>query len=366
MSDAPHAGSFSIGRVLLVVIPLALVALAAKMYSGNLATDAQANLERTMVSRLLGDTSSAATLDKKFTDADGDLLADSPKDAAKALDPKEINFSYVASSDTEDEEGTWKELLAALESRLGRKVNLVEYNDAGEQLRALQDGDLHVTAFATGEVQGAVNEAGFVPAACFADKDGNFHYSMKIIVPADSDIKEIDDLRPVEVDGELKQRRMTFVRPRSNSGCTAALVMLMKEHDLQPERDYTWGWSFGHENSINGIAEKKFSAAAVASDILDRMIANGDVQEDAIRVIYESEPYPPGVIGYAYNLTPELQEGIRETLLGFSWEGTGLEKTYGASAEKFAPVDYKKDWEPVRAINKTSSELFAKLDAPAI
>ncbi|MBA3482318.1 MAG: phosphate/phosphite/phosphonate ABC transporter substrate-binding protein [Pirellulales bacterium] len=357
MSEAPHAGSFSIGRVLLLVVPLALVAWAAKMYSGNLETDAQANLERTMVTRLLGDTSSAATLDKKFTDADGDLVADAPKDAAQALDPKEINFSYVASSDTEDEAETWKELLAALESRLGRKVNLVEYNDADEQLRALEAGDLHVTAFATGEVQGAVNEAGFVPAACFADKDDKFHYSMKIIVPADSKIEKVED---------LKDQRMTFVRPRSNSGCTAALVMLMKEHDLQPERDYTWGWSFGHENSINGIAEKKFSAAAVASDILDRMIAGGDVQEAAIRVIYESEPYPPGVIGYAYNLTPELQEGIRETLLGFAWEGTGLEKTYGASAEKFAPVDYKKDWEPVRAINKTGSELFAKLDAPAI
>ena len=49
---------------------------------------------------------------------------------------------------------------------------------------------------------------------------------------------------------------MTFVRPRSNSGCTAALVMLMKEHDLQPERDYTWGFSYGHETSIKGIAEK--------------------------------------------------------------------------------------------------------------
>jgi phosphonate transport system substrate-binding protein len=357
MSDAPNSGSFSIGRVLLLVIPLALVAWAAKMYSGNLQTDAQLHLERTMASRLLGETTAPTKLDKKYRDADGDLLADPPKDAAKALDPKEINFSYVASSDTEGEADAWKEFLAALEERLGRKVNLVEYNDSGEQMRALENGELHVTAFATGEVQIAVNEAGFIPAACFADKDGKFHYSMKIIVPADSDIKKVED---------LKGQRMTFVRPRSNSGCTAALVMLMKEHDLQPERDYSWGFSYGHENSIEGIAEKKFSAAAVASDILDRMIASGAVPADAVREIYESEPYPPGVIGYAYNLTPELREGIRETLLGFKWEGTGLEKTYGASAVKFAPVDYKKDWAPVREINESGGELFAKLESPAI
>jgi phosphonate transport system substrate-binding protein len=326
------------------------------MYSGNLQTDAQATLERTMASRLLGDTTAATTLDKKYADKDGDLIADPPQDAAKALDPKEINFSYVASSDTENEQEAWKEFMAALEERLGRKVTYVTYNDVDEQMRALENGELHITAFATGEVQAAVNEAGFVPAACFAGKDDKFHYSMKIIVPADSDIKEVKD---------LKGKRMTFVRPRSNSGCTAALVMLMKEHDLQPERDYSWGFSYGHENSIEGIAEKKFSAAAVASDILDRMIASGAVAEDAISVIYESEPYPPGVIGYAYNLTPELREGIRETLTGFKWEGTGLEKTYGASGVKFAPVDYKKDWAPVRDINKTGNELFAKLGSPA-
>jgi phosphonate transport system substrate-binding protein len=356
MDEASQHG-FSIGRVLLVVVPLALVGWAAKMYSGNLESDAQTQLERTMVSRLLGDQGAAATLNKKFNDADGDLVADSPSDPAKCIDPKEINFSYVASGGTEDEESTWKELLAALESKLGRKVNLVTYSDRAEQMRALEKGELHITAFATGEVQGAVNEAGFVPAACFADKDGKYHYTMKIIVPADSDIKEVKDLRG---------RRLIFVRPQSNSGCTAPLVTMMKEFDLQPERDYNWGFSYGHENSIKGVAQKKFPAAAVASDILDRMIASGAVSADSIRSIYESKPYPPGVIGYAYNLTPQLRDGIPETLLGFDWKGTGLEKTFGASGSvKLAPVNYKEDWAPVRDISKSGSELFAKLDRPA-
>jgi phosphonate transport system substrate-binding protein len=357
MAEPSNAGSFSIGRVLLVVVPLALVGWAAKMYSGNLETDAKANLERTMASRLLGDQGAAAKLNKKYADADGDLVADSPPDATKSIEPKEINFSYVASSDAEDEEAAWKEFLATLEKRLGRKVNHVAYADRGEQMRALEKGDLTVTAFATGEVQGAVNEAGFVPVACFANKDGKYHYTMKIIVPADSEINKPEDIRG---------KRMIFVRPQSNSGCTAALVTLMKEHDLQPERDYSWGFSFGHENSIEGVAKKRFPAAAVASDILDRMVASGAVKADEIKVIYESKPYPPGVVGFAYNLTPELREGIRETLLGFDWKGTGLEKTYGSSGNvKFAPVNYKDDWAPVREISKAGSELFAKLDAPA-
>jgi phosphonate transport system substrate-binding protein len=357
MSEPTNAGSFSIGRVLLVVIPLALVGWAAKMYSGNLETDAKANLERTMVSRLLGDQAAADALNKKYADADGDLVADSPSDPEKLIDPKELNFSYIASGGEENEEETWKELLAALEQRLNRKANLVTYADRAEQMRALGKGELHVTAFSTGEVQAAVNEAGFVPAACFADKDGKFHYTMKIIVPADSDIKEVKD---------LKGKRLIFVRPQSNSGCTVPVVTLMKDFNLQPERDYNWGFSYDHEKSIDGVAKKRIPAAAVASDILDRISASGEVNADDIKVIYESKPYPPGVVGYAYNLTPELREGIRETLLGFDWKGTGLEKTYGTSGNvKFAPVNYKDDWAPVREISKAGSELFAKLDAPA-
>lgn len=357
MSDAPNSGSFSFGRVLLVAIPLAVIAWAASKYVSTFERDAQADLEKTMVSRLLGAQDQTSELAKDFVDEDQDLIADPPKKPADFIDPPEINFSYVASSDTEDEEATWKEFLAALGEKLGRKVNLVTYTDTDEQLRALKKGELHLTAFATGEVEGAVNQAGFVPLACFADEDGDYNYTMKIIVPADSTIEKPE---------QLKGQRMTYVRPHSNSGCTAALVMLMKEHNLQPERDYSWGFSFGHENSIKGVADKKFKAASVASDILERTIASGAVSADAIKTIYESQPYPQGVLGFAYNLKPELRDAVRETMLNFNWTGTGLEKTYGKSGGvKFAPVDYKKDWQGVRELNRTGSDLLAKLDAPA-
>lgn len=128
-------------------------------------------------------------------------------------------------------------------------MHLVRYADPGEQLRAFEKGDLYVTGFATGEVPRAVNEYGFIPVACFADADGNFSYSMKFIVPADSPIKGLKD---------IKGKRMTFVRPRSNSGCTAPLVLLMKEYNLRPERDYDWGFSYGHENSIKALRKVGF------------------------------------------------------------------------------------------------------------
>ena len=219
----------------------------------------------------------------------------------------------------------------------------VKYADTGEQLRALGDGQLHVTAFGTGAVPSAVNESGFVPLACFADADGNYGYRMKIIVPADSKHQEVS---------EIRGQRMTFTRPRSNSGYKAALAMLLAEHELQPERDYAWGFSYGHEKSITGIAAGEFEFASVASDLLDGMIAQGDIAADSIRTIYESESFPPGVFGYAHRLTPQLREGVRRALLELSLEGTEIQSRYGGgTAARLAEVDYQADWEPVRKVD---------------
>ena len=356
MSDPSPSGSFSFGRVLLFVVPLALVAWAVASFSKPPAPEERVDLQHTMFSRLLV-RGESPTLDKSYQDADGDLAADAPQDPAKCVDPPEIVFSYVASSDADDGAETWQEFIAALSERLKRPVKMTPFAFTEEQLRALKAGELHLTAFSTGEVQSAVNTAGFVPLACFADEDGAFHYTMKLIVPADSKIKKVEDLRG---------KRITYVRPRSNSGCTAALVMLMKDHGLQPERDYDWNFSYGHETSIKGVAAKEFEAAAVAGDILQRMTAAGQPPDDKVRVIYESSAYPSGAIGYVYNLTPELRDGIRETLLNFSWAGTGLEKTYGPSGSvKFVPVSYKDDWQPVREINEAGAKIMAELEKPA-
>ena len=81
MSDSDSAGSFSFGRVLMLVVPLALIGWAAKMYSGNLENSAQAKLERTMASRRLADVTSSNKLSQTRTDPDCDDLADPPKGA---------------------------------------------------------------------------------------------------------------------------------------------------------------------------------------------------------------------------------------------------------------------------------------------
>jgi len=128
-------------------------------------------------------------------------------------------------------------------------------------------------------------------------------------------------------------------------------VQLMDEQ-MMPDRDYDWGFSQGHEESIKKVAAKEFEVAPVASDILTRMVEQGDVKDDEIVSIFTSERFPPATLGIPYNLTPELRKSITDTLIGFDLKGTGLEGEFGADVTKFVPVDYKNDWANTRRIDQ--------------
>ena len=56
----------------------------------------------------------------------------------------------------------------------------------------------------------------------------------------------------------------------------------------------------------------------------------------------------------------ELRTAIRETLVGFSLKDTGLAGKMSQDATKLVPVDYKKDWDSARQIDKLAAEYKAQ------
>jgi phosphonate transport system substrate-binding protein len=340
--NEPHS-PLSLRRVLIVVVPVAILGLAAYLWSSTLEPAARHELSENVFARILSANVATAATTMRFSDKDNDLVADPPDDPQKAIAPDVLVFSYVAAETESVPEGAWKPLLDALAEKSGRKVEYVHFTTVQEQLDALQKGELHIAGLNTGAVPAAVQRDGFVPLCTFGRDDGSYGYTMQVIVPADSPIKQLRDLRG---------HKVTFTRPDSNSGCKALLMQLRDQEDMRPDRDYTWGFSLDHEASILGVAAKKYEAAPVASDLLERMVENGDVDPAAIRTIYESERFPPATIGYVYNLAPELQASIREALPGFSLAGTELEGQFGADATKLVPVDYKNDWANARRIDQ--------------
>jgi phosphonate transport system substrate-binding protein len=328
-------------------LPIAIVCLAAYWWSQGLESKARTDAAPKMVARMFAAETMPPTGEMAFPDADGDMVADPPGDESKLVKPETLVFAYVAEEEGPAEE-TWQELLAAIKEKTGKEVKLVHFNTAEEQMAALKNGELHVAGLNTGLVQSAVEQFGFVPFCALGNEDGTWGYTMEFIVPAGSPIKKLED---------IKNRKVTFSTTDSNSGCKAPLVLLKEKFNFLPERDYQWGFSSGQQESIKGVAEKKFEVAPVASDLLAGMKAKGDIDPASCVSIYTSERYPPATIGYVYNLSPELRDGVKAALLEFNWKGTGLEKEFGPEGKsKFVTINYKDDWANTRHNDKVIAE----------
>ena len=93
-----------------------------------------------------------------------------------------------------------------------------------------------------------------------------------------------------------------------------------------------------HDNSILGVVNKDYDAAAVANSVLNRMIDRKVVDQAKIRSIYKSETFPTTGYGYAHNLDPKLVEKIKEAFFTFPWEGSALKAEFKKEG-KFIPID---------------------------
>lgn len=344
----PGHPKFRLRRVLTVLLPLVLLIVAAILY-WNRTIEAEAREQSEKVTlKKLGlahvEKLEPKQLAKGLADADGNLVADPPQDPAQFVDPETLVFSYIGGEDSARQKEVWQEFTAALAAATGKPVEYLILQTPEAQLDALKSGKLHVTAFNTGNVPMAVRDGGFVPDVTFADAQGKVGHRMKFLVPANSKITKPEQLR-----GE----RIAFVNRRSNSGFKAPMLYLMKELGLQPLRDFDVLFTYSHDESIAGIANKSYAAAPVASDILARAEARGDIRPEQYRVLKESELFPSAALGHVYNLKPELVASLQRVYKDFVWIGTGLEKEFGPSGiVKFSPADYKQQWALIREIDE--------------
>ncbi|MCX7932451.1 MAG: phosphate/phosphite/phosphonate ABC transporter substrate-binding protein [Rhodovarius sp.] len=281
-------------------------------------------------------------LDVRYCDRDGDMVADTPTDPRQLVDPPVLVFAYTPVEDPSVYRRVFEGFLQHLSRVTGKRTQFFAVQSNAAQIEAMRAGRLHIAGFNTGGTPLAVNCAGFVPFAVMASRNGEFGYEMEIIVRADSPIQRMEDLRG---------RTLAFTSQTSNSGFRVPSALLRDQFNMLPDRDFRAAFSGSHQNSIIGVANRDYDAAAIANEVLFRMAARGVGSRDQFRTIYKSATFPTTGWGYAHNLTPELQARIREAFFSFEWEGSELAREFGNSIppmQRFLPITYREHWEVVR------------------
>ncbi|WNL38678.1 phosphate/phosphite/phosphonate ABC transporter substrate-binding protein [Halomonas sp. PAMB 3232] len=284
----------------------------------------------------------AADLSSRYTDDDGDMIADVPSDESQWVDPDTLVFAYTPVEDPAVYAEVWADFLEHLSEATGKEVQFFPVQSNAAQQEALRAGRLHIAGFNTGGLPVAVNCGGFRPFAMMAADDGSFGYEMEIITYPDSGIASVED---------LEGRQLAFTSETSNSGFRAPSALLRSEYGMEAGEDFETAFSGSHDNSILGVVNQDYDAAAIANSVAKRMLARGVVNEGDFDVIYTSETFPTTGYGLAHNLKPELAQQIQDAFFSYDWEGTPLAAEFENSGEaQFIPITYADHWSVIRTI----------------
>lgn len=299
----------------------------------------------------IGTASAEFSLDARYVDNDNDLIADIPTDKSKLIDPSTLVFAYTPVEDPAVYADVWSGFLEHMEDVTGKKVQFFPVQSNAAQIEAMRAGRLHVAGFNTGSNPLAVACAGFRPFTMMAAEDGSFGYEMEIISYPGSGINSPKD---------IKGNKLAFTSQTSNSGFKAPSAILKADFDLIPDRDFEPVFSGKHDNSVLGVANKDYKAAAVANSVMNRMIDRDVVKASQINSIYKSQTFPTTGYGVAYNLKPELQEKIKEAFFSFQWEGSQLANEFQNEGQ-FLPISFKDHWDVIRKIDTANGVTYSCL-----
>jgi phosphonate transport system substrate-binding protein len=283
------------------------------------------------------DCTNRGGLDMNYCDEDKDLVADL-KPAGECKDPSTLVFTYTPVEDPAVYKDAFADFQEYLEEATGKRVIYYTVQSNAAEVEAMRSGKLHIAGFSTGPTGFAVNLAGYIPIAVKGYPEGFQGYNLIVVVPNDSPIQSLAD---------LKGKKVAHTSASSNSGNLAPRAIFPKE-GITPDKDYTVVYSGKHDQSILGVVHGDYDAAPVASDVYDRMVAAGRVKADALRVIYRSPKFPTSSFGYSNQLCAPLAQKIIGAFSTYRFPAS-MQKSF-KGADRFYPVTYKADWKVIRDI----------------
>jgi phosphonate transport system substrate-binding protein len=232
--------------------------------------------------------------------------------AAQGEQPSTLRVGLIPNQAPDRVRAQYQPFQQYLSRYLGQPVELFVATDYAGVVEALANDRLDVAYFGGLTYVQAERRANLYPIVTEIDREtGTSKYYSAIIVPADS---------PVQTVAELRGRRFAFGDINSTSGSLYPRIML----DRAGIGDFTnprlFIYTGGHDATVLAVANKTVDGGGVERRIMNRLFASGQADPDSVRILDEMlvEGYPWCVRA---SLAPALVERITNAFLDISDPG---------------------------------------------
>jgi phosphonate transport system substrate-binding protein len=223
-----------------------------------------------------------------------------------AAEPDPLRVGLIPNQSPESVEAQYEPFGDYLSQQLGREVELTVPTSYTAVVEAMVNDELDLAYFGGLTYVQARDRGDVTPLVTEVNPGtGDTTYRTVIIVPPDSDIEEVED---------IEGRTFAFGSANSTSGSLYPAIMLQDEGiDYRTDLE-EFTYTGGHDATAQAVANGGVNAGGLEDRILYDLIDKGDVEEDSVRVIEESDP----IEGYPWvargALTDDLKEQISRSL----------------------------------------------------
>ncbi len=232
----------------------------------------------------------------------------------------EIAFSVLSVEKSENLDKMWQPIFADMEKQTGLKVKPFYSSSYTALIEAMRFNQVQAGFFSSASGLQAMRRANGEVFVHNTNPDGTDGYSSIIIVRNDSKLTLGDVLK---CDHKLN---FGMGDVTSTSGTIAPKAFLFLPHKIDTDSCFKSVKSSSHAANIEGIIAGVLDAATANTDSLKELSDTPAGREKLakLKVIWQSDPLPKGVIEYRSDLDPTTKEKLRSFFLSYG-QGTGPE-----------------------------------------
>ena len=229
---------------------------------------------------------------------------------------------------------------------LGVPVELFPAADYAGVMQGLLAGQLHMAGLGASGYAGIYlqDPEAVEPVLTTAQIDGGLGYYAVMYVRADSDIMTFED---------LEGHSLAYADPNSASGYLFPRGQLRMQGIIDDEFFSRTGFGGGHEQSVIAVLNGQYDAGVTWTSLqgeyeegytrgnLRRMVDNGLLDMNDIRIVWESDIIPNGPTVVRQDLPEEARELLLEFLTGMKDAHPDCYAlTAGGEAGGYVPIDH--------------------------